>query len=87
MNDIELTRCAICGSKLASKKIDYIDRSDDHFLIVRAVPVQECEENGHQFFQARVAKQIEELFNLDRRQALVPIEVISVPVVELDQTV
>jgi YgiT-type zinc finger domain-containing protein len=85
MTDNDNNQCAICGSKLVSKKIEYIDRSEDHFLIVRDVPVQECEENGHQFFHAGVAKQIEKLFELDRQQALEPVEVISVPVVELDQ--
>jgi YgiT-type zinc finger domain-containing protein len=80
----DLSKCAICGSQLVHKKIEFIDRNNGHFLIVRDVPVQECLENGHQFLDAAVAKKIEKLFQLDRQQALTPKEVISVPVVELD---
>jgi YgiT-type zinc finger domain-containing protein len=75
--------CAICGSHLVSKRIDYIDRNDGHYLIVRDVPGRECAENGHQFFQASVAKKIERLFELDREHALTPTETVAVPVVEL----
>ena len=86
MNNLsdERSVCSICGSALVSKTIEYIDRNDGHFLIVRAVPVQECVENGHQFMHATVAKKIEKLFEMDRRQALIPTDVVSVPVVELD---
>jgi len=80
----ESSTCAICGSALTDKIIDYIDHNDGHFLIVRDVPVQECIENGHQFVQASVAKKIEKLFEMDRQQVLKPKEVITVPVVELD---
>jgi hypothetical protein len=76
--------CTICGSQMIEKAIDYIDNSNDHFLIIRDVPVQECIENGHQFLHASVAKKIEQLFDLDRQQALVPKETIMVPVVVLD---
>ena len=79
--------CAICGSRLVSDKIDYIDRNNGHFLIVRGVPVQECVENRHQFLHASVAKKIERLFQLDREHALIPKETVVVPVVELDMAV
>ena len=79
--------CPICGSQLILKEIEYIDRNDGHFLIVRAVPVQECVENGHQFMHASVAKKIEWLFDMDRQQVLQPKEVLSVPVVDLDMMV
>lgn len=41
-------------------------------------------ENGHQFIHARVAKKIEQLFEMERRQALTHKGMVSVPVVELD---
>ncbi len=69
---------------MIEKTIDYIDRSDDHFLIVRDVPVHECIENGHQFLQAAIAKKVEKLFELDSQQALTPVEILPVPVVELN---
>jgi len=83
MNTTTLPPCAVCGSRIVIKTIDYIDRNEGHFLIVRNVPVQECVENGHQFFHASIAKEIERLFALDRQHALKPKEILSVPVVEL----
>ena len=76
--------CAICGSRLVIKTIEYIDRANDHYLIVRDVPVQECVENGHQFMHASVAKKIERLFELDRQKMLKPTDTMTIPVVELD---
>ena len=83
LND-EASVCAICESTMVSKKIDYFDRNNGHFLIVRNVPVQECIENGHQFMHASIAKKIEQIFEMDRQQTLKPKEMVSVPVVELD---
>ena len=89
MNTInnEASICAICGSRLVKKTIDYIDRSNGHYLLVRDVPVRECVENGHQFLHASIAKKIERLFELDREHALAAKETIIVPVVELDMAV
>lgn len=86
MNTIsdELSTCAICGSRLAQKQIDYLDRNNGHFLIVSNMPVRECVENGHQFLHASVAKKIERLFELDRANALTPMDTVAVPVVELN---
>jgi YgiT-type zinc finger domain-containing protein len=86
MTTDETATCPICGSPLISKKIEYFDDNDGHFLIVREVPVRECVENGHQFMHASIAKKIEKLFELDRNHAVIPKEVIVVPVVELDMT-
>jgi hypothetical protein len=44
--------------------IDYSDWSDGHLLVVRDVPVRECQAEGHRFFQARVARALERLFEL-----------------------
>ncbi len=79
-----LNTCPICGSPLADKNIDYIDRGPERYLLIRDVPVQECFENGHQFFHASVAKEIERLFELDRDHGLRPKEIISIPVVDLE---
>ena len=79
--------CAICGSPLVNRTIDYIDRNDGRYLIVHNVPVRECAENGHQFFHASVAKKIERLFELDRQRVLKPTRIVSVPMVELDAVV
>ena len=84
MNTIStLTHCPICSKPLAGKLIDYIDKNDGHFLIIRDVPVQECE-SGHQFFHTSVAKKIERLFEMERKHLLTPTTTIAVPVIELD---
>lgn len=80
----EFKVCPICGSEMTTEKIDYIDKSGENYLIIRDVPVQECLENGHQFFHSTVAKEIERLFELDRKHALHPQEVVRVPVVALE---
>lgn len=75
--------CPICGSKMINKVIDYSDWNAGHLLVVRSVPVRECEENGHRFFQAKIARSIEKLFQADRDGRLQPVEMMAVPVVEL----
>lgn len=76
--------CPICGSRMVEKVIDYSDWNNGHLLVVREVPVRECEANGHRFLQARVARSLERLFEADRRGQLKPIEIMEVPVVKLD---
>jgi YgiT-type zinc finger domain-containing protein len=80
----EMKVCPICGSSIQEQTTDYMDKSSENYLIIRDVPIQECLENGHQFFHVTVAKEIERLFELDRRHALRPKEIVSVPVVELE---
>ena len=76
--------CPICGSKMVEKIIDYSDWSNGRLLVVRQVPVRECEANGHRFFQANVARSLERLFEADRQGQLQPVEIMEVPVVDLD---
>jgi YgiT-type zinc finger domain-containing protein len=76
--------CPLCGSEMTNKIIDYSDGSDGHLLVVRDVPVRECQAGGHRFFQARVARALERLFELDRQRKLEPIETMEVPVVKLE---
>jgi len=76
--------CPICGSKTTTRLIDYVDWSGEHVLIVRKVPVRECSDFGHQFMTADVAKEIEQLFELDQQGVLRPQEVLATPVVKLD---
>ena len=80
----EETVCPICGSILIEKVIDYSDWNDGHLLVVRTVPVRECEANGHRFLHAKVARSLEKLFQADRAGELQPTEIMQVPVVELE---
>jgi hypothetical protein len=69
------------------KLIDYSDWNDGHLLVVRRVPVCECEGNGHRFFHAKVARSLEKVFQADRAGQLEPTEIMQVPVVKLDSVV
>jgi len=75
--------CPICGSEMTDRIIDYSDWNDGHLLVVRDVPVRECQAGGHRFFPARVARALERLFELDRQHKLEPVETMEVPVVNL----
>lgn len=74
--------CPICGSKIVERVIDYSDWNIGRLLVVRSVPVRECEENGHRFFQAKVARSLEKLFQADREGHLRPVAIMQVPVAE-----
>ena len=80
----ERDTCPICGSEMTDKIIDYSHWNDGHLLVVRDVPVRECQAGGHRFFPARVARALERLFELDRQRKLEPVETMEVPVVKLD---
>ena len=75
--------CPICGSEVSDKIIDYSDWSDGHLLVVRDLPVRECQAGGHCFFPARIARALERLFELDGQHDLEPVETMEAPVVNL----
>jgi YgiT-type zinc finger domain-containing protein len=55
--------CSFCGNKnFKIKKVQYIYKHDDKFLIVNDVPCEECEYCGEQYFKADVLKKIEKDF-------------------------
>jgi YgiT-type zinc finger domain-containing protein len=76
--------CPICGNEMTDKIIDYSDWNDGHLLVVRDVPVRECQAIGHRFFPARVACALERLFELERQHKLELVEAMEVPVVKLE---
>lgn len=63
--------------------IDYSDWSSGHLIVVRDVPIRECEDNGHRFFQAKIARSLEKLLEAERQEEIVPIEIMEVPVFKL----
>ena len=55
--------CSFCGNKnFKIKKVQYVYKHDDKFLIVNDVPCEECEYCGEQYFKADVLKKIEKDF-------------------------
>ena len=76
--------CPICGREMTDKIIDSSDWSGGRLLVVRDVPVRECQASGHRFFPVGVARALERLFELDRQHKLEPVETMEVPVVKLE---
>ncbi|MFO7889322.1 MAG: YgiT-type zinc finger protein [bacterium] len=55
--------CSFCGHKeLKKKRVQYLYKHNDHFLLVNDVPCEECEFCGEQYFQASTLKLIESEF-------------------------
>jgi len=55
--------CNFCGNRnFKSKRVQYIYRYNNRFLIVNDVPCEECEYCGEQYFKADVLKKIERDF-------------------------
>lgn len=75
--------CNFCGNKnFKTKKVQYIYRRHDKYLIVNNVPCEECEYCGEQYFQARSLKKIETDFNNIYISGKEPKKKIQVPVEE-----
>ena len=56
--------CNFCGNKnFIEKKVQYIYKHNDKFLIVNNVPCEECEYCGERYYHADVLKQIEREFD------------------------
>lgn len=64
------------------KKVQYIYRHDDKYLIVNDVPCEECEYCGEQYFKAQSLKKIEADFNKIYISGKKPKKKIQVPVEE-----
>ena len=56
--------CSFCGNKnYIDKKVQYIYRFNNRFLVINNVPCEECEYCGEQYFKANILKKIEKEFN------------------------
>jgi YgiT-type zinc finger domain-containing protein len=75
--------CNFCGNKnFSEKKVQYIYRHGDRYLIVNNVPCEECEYCGEQYFNAQSLKKIEADFNMIYISGKEPKRRIQVPVAE-----
>jgi len=74
--------CHFCGNRnFRDKKVQYIYRRNEKFLIVNDVPCVQCEYCGEQYFRAEVLKKVEKEFNeiyslgkKSRKEISVPVE-------------
>jgi len=80
----ETSLCPICGSVITNQIINYSSWHDGYLVVVRGVPVRECQANGHRFFQAQVGRSLEKLFKLHQQGQTHPVEMMQVPVLQLE---
>ena len=74
--------CNFCGNKnFKEKRVQYIYKYDDRFLVMNNMPCEECEYCGEQYFKAEVLKKIEKNFKdiyfsgkKVKREVKVPVE-------------
>ena len=56
-------KCHFCGNKnFSNKKVQYIYKHDEKFIIVNDVPCEECDFCGERYYEAKVLKKIENEF-------------------------
>ncbi|MBF0536709.1 MAG: YgiT-type zinc finger protein [Nitrospirae bacterium] len=79
--------CNFCGNEgFVEKRVQYIYKHDDLFLIVNSVPCEECGFCGEQYFEAAVLKKIEKDFRDIYFYGRVVEREIKVPVEEFIET-
>lgn len=75
--------CNFCGNKnFTEKKVSYIYKRDERYLMVNDVPCEECDFCGEQYFKAQVLKTIERDYNDIYIAGKKAIREITVPVEE-----
>ncbi len=75
--------CSFCGNKnFRERRVQYIYKHNDQFLVVNNVPCEECEYCGEQYFKAEVLKKIEEDFNAIYQSGKKAKKEVKVPVEE-----
>lgn len=75
--------CNFCGNKdFQKRRVQYIYKHNNNFLIVNNVPCEECEYCGEQYFKVEVLKKIEKDFERIYLSGKRPRKKIEVPVEE-----
>ena len=75
--------CNFCGNKnFTEKKINYIYKRDEKYLMVNDVPCEECDFCGEQYFKAEALKKIERDYNDIYLSGKKVIKQITIPVEE-----
>lgn len=75
------TKCNFCGNKnFSERKVQYIYKHDNKFLIVNDVPCEQCEYCGEQYFDGKVLRHIEEEFQRIYIHGKTPKQEVRVPI-------
>ena len=55
--------CVFCNGRLEQSTTDYIEKNDNHIILIRDVPCERCEQCGEAFFSTSAVKVIESILN------------------------
>ena len=55
--------CVFCTGQLKVSTTDYIEKSDNHVILIQDVPCEKCEQCGEAFFSTAAVKVIERILN------------------------
>ncbi len=73
--------CNFCGqSEFESRKVEYIYRHRQQYMVFRDVPAEICLHCGMRYFAAQVILEIEQRFFEVQRQEKPATQIVSVPV-------
>jgi YgiT-type zinc finger domain-containing protein len=76
-------RCNFCGNKnFQEKKVEYIYKHDNNFLLIKDVPAEVCEYCGEKYFKSDVLKKIENDYKNIYEKGKKPSNQIVLPVEE-----
>jgi len=55
--------CVFCGGRLAQSVTDYIEKIENHIILIKDVPCDECEQCGETYFKNNIVKALERILN------------------------
>ena len=55
--------CIFCGGSLKQSTTDYIEKKENHVILIKEVPCEKCGQCGEAFFGNAVVKVLERILN------------------------
>ena len=55
--------CVFCSGSLKQSTADYIERHDNHVILIQDVPCEKCEQCGETYFDTSAVKEVERILD------------------------
>ena len=55
--------CVFCGGSLKQSTTDYIEKNNNHVILIKDVPCEECEQCGETYFDNSIVSVLERILN------------------------
>lgn len=76
-----LNKCHFCGqTEFAYKKVEYIYRYRQQYMVFREVPAEVCLHCGMRYYSAEIVLELEQRFFAVQRKESLPANTITIPV-------